>query len=76
MRKITLIFPYYNNAEMFKFQWDYLRGYSKAIRDNLEVVVVDDGSTHSPLILPDSSDIKRQFFRTLVDVPWNILFSL
>lgn len=74
--KLTLIFPYYKNPIMLKEQIEHLKTFPQAIKDNLEVIVVDDGSPEYSLedyIWPQDQFGLAKFsvYRIEVDVRWN-----
>lgn len=76
-KHVTVVYPYYDNADFFRRQ---LRGWAelpKDLRDHLSFVVVDDGSPRYPLRETVSEELARQIrlraFRIKVDVRWNWL---
>lgn len=78
-RPITLIVPYYENAEMFREQQRQWRALPSDTRDALHVIVVDDGSPTLPAskaVDPTTAPALASFrlFRTKVDVRWNWIF--
>jgi glycosyltransferase involved in cell wall biosynthesis len=73
MRTIGFITGYYDNPDMYSEQMRSMIGLSQEMKQHLEIVVVDDCSPRLPLV-PEDCGIKAMYFRTLVDVPWNIPF--
>lgn len=74
MRKITLTFPYYCQPAMLKEQLTRMvLTYSKDVKANMELIVVDDGSPRDPLEAR-RAPFPARFLRVDVDVPWNIPF--
>lgn len=82
MRAITLVMPYYDNPQMLVtqvFGWMQL---PQDVKQNLHVVIVDDGSPRKPAfdavnaaILDGDLDTiglaSIRIFRMGIDVPWN-----
>lgn len=80
MNKISLIFPYYKNSKMLEYQMNVWREYPASVKENLEIIIVDDGS---PIGLRAEEVIKASvekfghldfdfsLFRILIDIPWN-----
>jgi hypothetical protein len=75
MRPITLVLPYYLNPGMLREQQIQWRAYPSAVRENLHVVIVDDGSPRDPAIavLEDSEVASLRLYRITVDCRWNWL---
>lgn len=72
MRSISIVMAYYNNPEMLKLQFKWMRGYAPELREYLEYVVVDDGSKKAPALPPEEPlGMGFQLFRIGVDVRWN-----
>jgi len=46
--KITLVLTYYECPDMLRKQMDYWQNYSKEVTDNIQVLVIDDGSKLFP----------------------------
>lgn len=70
MRKLTLCLPYYMNAGMLKVQLRLLRELPQGLKDELAVIVVDDGSPNGdaqgePIGCP------LEIFKIGVDIRWN-----
>lgn len=70
MRPITLCLPYYLNAGMLANQYERLRGLPAGLREHLHVIVVDDGSPHSPATGADIG-CDLTIYRIGVDIRWN-----
>ena len=69
---LTLTFPYYQQPKMFAWQMWWLSQLPERMKDNLELIVVDDGSPVESLEIPVPTGIASRFFRIDVDVPWNL----
>jgi len=69
-RKITFISAYYENPTMLKMQLENFKSYSRIIKDNLELIFVDDCS---PLLakIDIVTGCYTRLFRSLVDIRWN-----
>lgn len=70
-KRLTFIYPYYENAAFLQKQLAHWAGYPADIRDHLSVIVVDDGSP-TPATITDFPFPVR-LFRIEVDVRWNWL---
>jgi glycosyltransferase involved in cell wall biosynthesis len=70
---ISLVYTVYNNPKSLTFVLTSLSGYSKGVRDHLEVVIVDDCSRDSLRSICDdfTSALNIQLFRVARDRPWN-----
>jgi glycosyltransferase involved in cell wall biosynthesis len=71
--EITIVFAYYDNPSMLEFQWQQIARYSKALRDRIEVIVVDDASPITPaasVVRPQSLP-EHRIYRIAKDIPWN-----
>jgi hypothetical protein len=75
MRNLTLVLPYYDNPTMFVAQQQAWREYPDALKELLQVIVVDDGSPRWPArdYVRDTG-VPLSLYRTLVDVRWNWIF--
>ncbi len=73
MRHITLIMPYYNNPGMLTIHYRYWTMLSPEVRNNIDVVIVDDGSPTSPAVdVPRPEGLPElTIYRVLVDKPWH-----
>jgi hypothetical protein len=71
--KLTLVYSYFENRNMLKFQVGAWNSYSKKVKERLEVIVTDDcsRSKHAPEIPPVG--FKFRLFRITEKVPWNWL---
>lgn len=69
MTQITLVMAYYMNPGMLRVQYDHTRSLPARIRDQVGVVVVDDGSPESPAWVEDIG-VPLQVFRIDVDNRW------
>ena len=71
--RVSIVFPYYDNPEMLRFQLGHFGNYSQEALDACEIVIVDDCSPVFP-----ARDVIREYdlpnirlFRLGVDLPWN-----
>ena len=71
--RVSIVFPYYDNPEMLRFQLGHFGNYSQEAFDACEIVIVDDCSPVFP-----ARDVIREYdlpnirlFRLGVDLPWN-----
>jgi len=71
--RVSIVFPYYDNPEMLRFQLGHFGNYSQEALDACEIVIVDDCSPVFP-----ARDVIRgcdlpniRLFRLGVDLPWN-----
>lgn len=72
MRKITVVLAYYENPTMLERQFCQLRDVAPAIKEWLELIVVDDGSPRWPAAHPKHGlGFPVRLFRMEVDVRWN-----
>jgi hypothetical protein len=71
-RRVTLVLPFYENYQFMQRQVEQWLAWSQAIRDHVEVIVVDDGSP-VPLDPLDVPEVRLRQFRIDVDVRWNWL---
>lgn len=69
-RRITLGLPYYLNAGMLTEQLDRIRALPAEIQAALAVIVVDDGSPHSPA-RGTPCGVPLSIYRIDVDIRWN-----
>ena len=71
--RVSIVFPYYDNPEMLRFQLGHFGNYSREALHACEIVIVDDCSPVFP-----ARDVVREnylpnirLFRVAVDRPWN-----
>jgi hypothetical protein len=71
--EITIVFAYYDNPSMLEFQWQQIARYPKALRDLIEVIVVDDASPITPAasVVRPKSLPEHRIYRIAKDIPWN-----
>lgn len=69
---VTLIVPFYMNAEFFARQAAGWSEYPEDLRANLSVIVVDDGSP-VPAVMPSNVPFSLRLFRIREDRRWNWL---
>lgn len=72
---VSFVLTYYENPDTFKLQLSNFQSFSPHLRKSIELVVVDDGSQESPLLV---SDLKLDGLKVVVarvreDKPWNHL---
>ncbi|MGA2544998.1 MAG: glycosyltransferase family A protein [Rectinemataceae bacterium] len=68
--QLTFVYSYYNQPEMSRHIERRINSYDEAIRSDIEVIVVDDGSKSAPLALL-SLDCASRFFRIRDDIGFN-----
>lgn len=76
MKKISVIFPYYENPEMFKKHQEGWLQWSPKLKEHTEIVVIDDGSPRYPAVENVNLALLRErvsfrLYRVLQDIPWN-----
>lgn len=71
-KRVTFVYPYYQNAAFFARQVETWRGYPAELRTFLSAIVVDDGSP-TPAVFPEPMPLEARLFRIAVDVRWNWL---
>jgi hypothetical protein len=71
--RISLVFPYYDNPEMLRFQLGIISGYSGEIQAACEILIVDDCSPQHPArgVVEEFTIPSLRLFRLEVDKPWN-----
>lgn len=69
--RLTLIMAYYDNPTMLKKQLENIAGYSRDIKDRLELIVIDDCSPRWPATFEIDPGIPMQLYRTSFDIAWN-----
>lgn len=75
MNRVTLCLAYYDNPGMLRRQLDHLDDLKVWVQEQLELIVVDDGSPTSPaepVFRECTNPVKARLFRMAVDVPWNM----
>lgn len=70
MTEVTVVLAYYENAGMLDEQFKTFRALPQAIRDHLQLIVVDDGSPKHAAV-PQKIGMPLQLYRVGVDVRWN-----
>lgn len=70
MRSITIVLAYYLNPGMLQRQYAELRALPEALRQQLQLIVVDDGSPRDPA-QPAEIGMPLQIYRMQRDVRWN-----
>ncbi len=74
MNPVTVVFPYYEAPRMLGMQLLNMAGYSRAVKEALTLIVVDDGSPMCPAYDVMGScrgGIKCRLYRIRQDIPWN-----
>ena len=72
VQSVSLVYTYYENPEMLARLVGHLASFPKAIRDHIELVIVDDGSPEHPATIPEAGlGFECRVFRILYDQPWN-----
>jgi glycosyltransferase involved in cell wall biosynthesis len=71
--RISMVFPYYDNPEMLRFQLVHFGDYSPEALDECEIVIVDDCSPVFPArdVIREHDLPNIRLFRVGVDRPWN-----
>jgi hypothetical protein len=72
-RVLTIVMPYYLNPAMLAVQYREWCAWPVKIRNAIEVIIVDDGSPHSPATnVPRPYDLPAlRIYRVLEDKPWH-----
>ena len=70
---LSMIFAYYENPAMLRYQLEQMVTLGKHILDQVEIVLVDDGSPRNPasLVAMDFPALPLYVFRIEEDRPWN-----
>ncbi len=73
MKKISIVYPYYENPGMLEIQYGIWSSYPEFLKRKIEIVLVDDGSPNSPAIqIPRPTGLpKLRIYRVLIDKPWH-----
>jgi glycosyltransferase involved in cell wall biosynthesis len=71
MRDISLVMAYYENPNTLRHQYARIRELPQVVRDNLEVVIVDDGSPPPGEAFYEEIGCPLHVYRIEVDVRWN-----
>jgi len=75
MKDITLYFPFYNQHEALKFNLDLYSSFDKDLRDEIDFLIVDDGSQRESAIdiAKDYVDkLNLSLYKIDVDIQWNM----
>lgn len=73
MTRLALVMPYYMNPAMLAHQYGAWRAYPEALKAQLQVVIVDDGSpveTAAEVARPEGLP-RLEIYRVLEDRPWH-----
>jgi hypothetical protein len=69
---ISIIHPYYNHKDTFAYQFNQWSQFPQRAKDNLEIIVVDDGSPDFPCEVPaDLQGVDLKVLRIEDDIAWN-----
>jgi len=76
MNKITLVSPYYNSPELIKEQIIIWESYSDIVKQNLTIILVDDGSekeakNYINIDLIRDNNVDFRLYRILENKGWN-----
>lgn len=71
VNRVTLCMAYYRNPTMLQMHYDRLRALPPAMKAQLELVVVDDGSPVPATPPAEPLGLAFSLYRILVDVRWN-----
>lgn len=72
MNRITLLYPYYENPQMLAHQVSVWSGYHDAIKEHLEIILVDDASPENPALpIIRNLDAHHRLYRIKQDIRWN-----
>ena len=70
MKKLSIISNFYNQQAEVKKQVAYWQTFPQALKDNVEFILIDDGSEVEFRI--DAPDLDLHFYRITTDIPWNL----
>lgn len=70
MRSLTIVMAYYENPGMLARQYAALAAMAPSIREQVRLIVVDDGSPNAPA-QPGECGVALEIYRMGVDVRWN-----
>ena len=72
MKRLTLVYAYYNNPTMLSEQYSKWVRYSPELKERVDIVVVDDGSQQKAVDVPRPADLPElRIFRIAEDRPWH-----
>jgi glycosyltransferase involved in cell wall biosynthesis len=73
MTDLSIVLPYYLNPSMLSLQFANWASWPEAIKDRVEIVIVDDGSPegHAIDVLRPEGLPKLSIYRVLEDRPWH-----
>jgi len=67
-----MIYPYYENPQMLQRQVENWNRYAGELRDNVRVLLIDDGSQKHPAEpIFRHCKIPKKLYRVKEDIPWN-----
>ncbi len=69
---LSLCLPFYRNSGMLAEQYRHWSAYPEAVKAQIEVVLVDDGSPEAAMEVPRPEGLPPlRIFRVLKDIPWH-----
>lgn len=73
MRRLTLVYAYYDNPTMLARQYQVWASYGAWYQDKIRIVIVDDASPKWPaaLVSRPSTMPPLRIYRALKDIPWH-----
>ena len=71
--RISIVFPYYDNPQMLRFQLGIFKSYSPEVLNRCEIILVDDCSPTYPAreVVRETDHPDVRMFRVAFDKPWN-----
>jgi predicted glycosyltransferase involved in capsule biosynthesis len=67
----SIIYPYYNDQKLLNKHIEYWNSYSKIIRKNIHIILVDDASKIRPDLSNLTKDINLTLLRINENIEWN-----
>ncbi len=73
MNKLSLVIPYYKSNNIISRKFEEWQEYDQDVKDNLEVIIVDDGSPEGTRFEEQwvDTELNIKLYRIEVDIPWN-----
>lgn len=73
MKNLSFVYPYYDNPGMLAHQYGVWAGYPQALKERIEIVLVDDGSPRWPALdVPRPKGLPSlRIYRVKEDKPWH-----
>ena len=69
--KLTFVHAYYNNPDDLARQWSVWSNYPLHVREQLRIVIIDDGSP-TPLAITEAPPFNLAVYRITKDVGFNL----